>query len=119
MRTFGLNRRPAKGALSVRFLIASSLAICAAMTLIGLWVELRIYYGVLRAASTSAAHYMYASVSEPLQELAKAEVLSTDAKQRLLEIRQASGPNRNSLDIKVWRSDGSIAFATQADAFGT
>lgn len=89
------------------------------MILIGLWVESRIYYGVLRAASTAAAHYMYASVSEPLQELAKAKVLSTDARQRLLEIKQASGPNRSTLDIKVWRSDGSVAFATQADAIGT
>jgi signal transduction histidine kinase len=104
--------------LSTRFLIASSIVICSTMLFVGTWMDTRIRKSVIQNAAAASARFMDALISPAIQEMAQRATLTPRAKLVISDLIEDTSLGRSILEIKIWRLDGSIAFASDGRHVG-
>ena len=107
-----------KRTLSTRFVIVSSVAICALMLAIGSWIDGRIRLSVIQNASSGSASYVQMLVNSHVQDLATGNRLSEASVRALSQLSTSTDLGRTILAVKIWRSDGAIAFSTNDSSVG-
>ena len=120
-RTIGLAHlldQWSKRTLSTRFVIVSSAAICVLMLAIGAWIDNRIRLSVIQNASSGSARYVQMLVESHVQELATRKWLSEESIRSLTQLSTTTDLGRRILAVKIWRSDGTIAFSTNDSSVG-
>ncbi|WP_083656762.1 sensor histidine kinase [Mongoliimonas terrestris] len=110
----GLNDVP----LDRHFAIVGGLVSLVGMLVIGAFVGSRIESAVVRNSAISAAIYMESFIAPLSQELQHSEALSPAARARLDGILDQPGINDGIISIKIWREDGSIAYASDPRLIG-
>lgn len=104
--------------LSTRFLIASSIVICTTMFCVGAWMDSRIRKSVIQNAAASSARYMEALIGPAIQELAQRSSLTPRSKLTISGLIEDTSLGRSIVEIKVWRPDGSIIYASDGQHVG-
>lgn len=104
--------------LSTRFLIASTIVICTTMICVGAWIDSRIKKSVVQNAAAASARYMEALIGPAVQEMAQRTTLTPRAKLVISDLIEDTSLGRSILEIKIWRSDGTIAFSSDGRHVG-
>lgn len=104
-------------ALDRQFMIAASLVILLGMAAIGIWVTERIKAGVVNDSAHEAALYMDRVVAPLAQELADSGRLSPDNIAKLDGLLE-TWVGRHIYSIKIWTTDGVIAYSSLHDLIG-
>lgn len=104
--------------LPVQFVLAGTVVVTVAATLVGLWVSSRVEQGVVQSSAASAADYVETFVAPLADEFARSEHLSGPAKQALTELFAAPSVAENVVSYKIWRKGGMVALASDPEIVG-
>lgn len=107
---------PRRWRLSTRFALASAFILCAGAAILGVWVTREIETSVVRRVAADSALYIDALLGPHVQSL-MAGTLSADDRTALNDALQRAGRGR-VVSIKIWRPDGTIAYATDPALVG-
>ena len=97
--------------LATQFTLAAALVIVVTMTILGSWVAARIESGVASNIAAAAALYMDGFIEPHVQELASSDVLSPASRRALSELVKTTDLQKHIAAIKIWRTDGTIAYS--------
>lgn len=104
--------------LPVQFVLAGTVVMAVAATVVGLWVSSRVEQGVVQSSASAAADYVETFVAPLADEFATAQPLSGPAQQALTELFSNSAAAENVVSYKIWRSGGEIIMASDASIVG-
>ncbi len=104
--------------LAGRFALAGGTVMLVAMLVVGSWITSRIERAVIDNTAAATALYLESTISPIMQELAERETLSEPAQQALREMLDGTPLGARIVSFKVWRKDGSVAYATDPSIVG-
>jgi signal transduction histidine kinase len=100
--------------LSTRFAIASCFTIATAMLITGAWIDHRLKTSVVDHAAMASARVIERVIQTHVQSLANGGPVSDEAKQVLTNLIGNHALGHRVLMIKLWRTDGSMAYSSNA-----
>ncbi len=103
---------------SAQYLLTSIVVLCLSMAVLGTWVTIKVKDSVLTATGVQASHFIKAFVEPHVQALEPGGVLDPLARQALDGVLLNSPLSRSVVSVKIWRSDGLVLYATNADLIG-
>jgi signal transduction histidine kinase len=118
LSSFSLSSRWQKLSLAAQFTIVAAVVIGIIMAVLGRWVAARIETGVITNTAASAALYMDRFVEPYAQELETGANLSAASQNALTELVRTKGFGERIVAVKIWRSDGTIAYSTYPEMIG-
>lgn len=104
--------------LTSQFAIVAAIVIGIAMAVLGTWVAGQIETSVIRHTAVAAALYMDRFVEPHVQELATGNTLSSKSQAALRDLRTNERIGKELVDIKVWRTDGTVVYSSQEQLIG-
>lgn len=104
--------------LAWQFAVAGAAVLVVGMVLIGLWVTSRIEREAVRNAGSATALYVDSIIAPLTSELTSAETLSEGARKTLTETLQQGALSTRLFSFKLWRTDGTIIFASSPSLIG-
>ena len=104
--------------VTAQYLLASIVVLCLSMAVLGTWVTIKVKDSVLAATGVQASHFIKAFVEPHVQALEPRGVLDPYTRQALDEVLLNSPLSRTVVSVKIWRSDGLVLYATNADLIG-
>lgn len=104
--------------LAVQFVIVGGIGLLAVMLVVGLWVTAQIRQGVMRNSATTTALYVDSVIAPLLPDLRKSEKLDDTVKRALDETLGQGALGKRLVSFKLWRRDGMILYAKDADLIG-
>ncbi|WP_296747032.1 sensor histidine kinase [Mesorhizobium sp.] len=104
--------------LALQFLIAGGIVLLAVMLVVGLWVTAQIREGVMHNSATTTALYVDSVIAPLLPDLRKSRELDDTVKRALDETLGQGALGKRLVSFKLWRRDGTILYAKDADLIG-
>ena len=114
----GLLRRFTEMSLTRQFALAGGLVAIASMLVIGAWVSRRIETDSIANAAASTARYMDSFIAPLAQELQSQPTFSIGPIRALDEILDGPELKGRVIAIKIWKPDGTIAYARDEALIG-
>lgn len=105
--------------LAQQFLLAASVVVLTAMTIIGWWVSQKIERSVTENTAHAAALFMESSVGPLIQGLASADDLEDQARQQLHKLFADPVIRERVVSMKIWSPQGRILYSTFPDMIGS
>ncbi len=102
----------------MQFVLAGTVVMAVAATLVGLWVSSRVEQGVVQSSATSAADYVETFVAPLADEFATSQPLSPPAQQALSELFSSPAVAENVVSYKIWRQGGEVVMASDPEIVG-
>ena len=100
-----------------QFILASLIVPCIGMISLGFWIADRIEDGVVQSMAAAAALYTDALVAPHVQELARSDSISAEAKLALDGLLASGMTGKRITEIKIWKGD-SIIYGTDKQLVG-
>lgn len=113
-----LRARLARQPLHIRFAVVGSLVSLIGMIAIGNFVSNQIESGVVRNSAISSAVYMESFIAPLSQELAAGHGFDAATLAEMRETLESPPLSDRILSVKIWLGDGTIAYASDAEAVG-
>ncbi len=110
--------KSAPGALARRFALAGSVVLILGGAVIGAWVADEVETSVTRNTATTTALFMESVIAPLSQELVDSDTLSIGASRALEEIFVNTPIGQRVISYKIWKPDGLIVHASDADRIG-
>lgn len=104
--------------LSARFALTGSVVMLAAALLIGIWVTRIIERSVVANTAGATALFMDSFIGPLVQELETADTLSIGPARAIEEMLAGSALGKRVVSVKIWKPDGLVAYAVDADLIG-
>lgn len=108
----------AKTSLSTKFIIASLFVVFTTMLLNGAWIDSRMRQIVVQNAALTSTRLMENVIQGYLQEIALNGTLSAKTKIAINSLTGNIGTGQRILQIKIWLTDGTIAYTTNGTQIG-
>lgn len=104
--------------LAQQFAIVAAAVLVAGMTVLGFWVSERIKQGIMHNSAASGALLMDSYIAPMVQELATGNEISPARRDALDRVLKQSAIGYRVAAIKIWRTDGVIAYSNWHDKIG-
>lgn len=114
-----LRRWLAQRTLAQQFVLAASIVLGLTMAVLGSWLNERITAGVLKSTAEAGALYLETYLEPHIQALASGSQLAEEDIAALDRISQNFASRRHILSIKIWTSDGTIAYSNLHSLIGS
>ena len=114
----GIGARWRHLSLGAQFAAVAAAVIGIAMAVLGAWVAARIETSVIRHTALAAALYMDRFIEPHVQGLAAGTTLSGKEREALRELITNARLGKEMVDIKIWRTDGTVAYSSQPQLIG-
>ncbi len=101
-----------------QFAIVAAAVLIAGMTVLGFWVSERIKQGIMHNSAASGALLMDSYIAPMVQELAKGDEISPARRDALDRVLKNSAIGHRVSAIKIWRTDGVIAYSNWHEKIG-
>ncbi len=105
--------------LAQQFVLAASIVLGLTMAILGSWLNARITAGVLQSTAEAGALYLETYLEPHIQALGSGQDLSAEDIAALDRISQNFASRRHILSIKIWKSDGTIAYSNLHSLIGS
>ncbi|WP_170937358.1 MULTISPECIES: sensor histidine kinase [Rhodomicrobium] len=104
--------------LTTQFTLVATIVVGISMATLGRWVADRIESGVITNTATAAALYMDRFVEPYAQDLATGQMLSPASQNALAQLVRNKSFGQHVVEVKLWRTDGTIAYSTLENMIG-
>lgn len=101
-----------------QFVLAGSIVMLVAMSLVGSWVSRRIEQAALQNFAINAASYVESFIAPITQDLADSDTLSSPAQQAMIEVFSNTSVTERIVSYKIWKEGGLIAHASDPTLIG-
>ena len=101
-----------------QFALVATLSLAVTTTILGWWISGRISEGILQRSAESGALFMQSVLEPHIQALAEDRPLSHAELRELEAISSSYALRKHVLSIKIWKPDGTIAFASRKELIG-
>jgi signal transduction histidine kinase len=101
-----------------QFAIAAFIMILAGMTVTGAWLTSEIHDGIVKHTTLSTAVFMERFIKPHILELRTNDHFSVAAIENLDSLVKQGLIAKHVVSIKIWKTDGTVAFSTDRDIIG-
>jgi signal transduction histidine kinase len=104
--------------LAMEFALAAALIFGAGMLGSATWLSYVVRQNIAEQTSLTTALFMQTLVEQSVQDLVKPDAMSNESKTKLLDILNHTALGKHVVSLKIWKLDGTILFATNANLIG-
>ncbi|MGI9422484.1 MAG: sensor histidine kinase [Hyphomicrobiaceae bacterium] len=114
----GLPKRLRSLNLVQQFVLAGSIVVIIAMTVIGRWVASQIETGVVHSTSAATVLYMESVLAPLVPTLVARTSPPSVIDKRIKELFRGKAVKQNIVSIKIWQRDGQIIYSNREELIG-